>query len=330
MDTKKKRKRKHSKIPKKSIGAKRQWLLEKLIEKDRSLDNLKELWKEENEDAIECDKTLTRWIQGVETDYNVDIEKKKKEGVIIYSLSKDSKDHINKSGTIKWLIDIPKINASIQKHQNIKNKILMDDIPSAEKYLDPVLEAISYKEEVELTYKKYSGDGESEKYIFHPYCVKLFENRWYVIGFCPEKKTAEDDGMRKFSLDVIQGFAIHEDDKHEPIYFDEDEGFDAKAYFDKYYGIYTGVKEKEPIDIKLKVDVDRARYFRELPLHHSQKEENESTTFSIFTYHLIPANDFYQALLHHGPHVEVLAPESARNKMKELIREMAEKYKITE
>ena len=82
MDTKKKRKRKHSKIPKKSIGAKRQWLLEKLIEKDRSLDNLKELWKEENEDAIECDKTLTRWIQGVETDYNVDIEKKKKEGVI--------------------------------------------------------------------------------------------------------------------------------------------------------------------------------------------------------------------------------------------------------
>jgi hypothetical protein len=325
MDTKKKRKRKQSKIPQKSISAKRQWLLEKLIAKDCSSDELKDSWKDENGYGIGCDKTLTRWIQGVETDFDVNIEKRKKGGDIIYSLSDDSKEHINKSGVIKWLIDIPKINASIQKHQNIKNKILMDVIPSAEKYLDPILEAISYKKEVELTYKKYSGEGESEKYIFHPYCVKLFENRWYVIGLCPKKKTAEDDGIRKFSLDVIQEFTIHKDNKCNPIHFDED--FDAKAYFDKYYGIYTGVEEKEPMDIKLKVDVERAKYIRELPLHHSQKEVNESSTFSIFTYHLIPAADFYQALLHHGPHVEVLAPESARNKMKELIREMAKMYK---
>lgn len=36
---------------------------------------------------------------------------------------------------------------------------------------------------------------------------------------------------------------------------------------------------------------------------------------------------FMQALLHHGPHLEVLEPESVRNKMKEMILEMAEKYK---
>ena len=330
MSTKNKKKGAYSKIPQKSIFAKRIWLLEKLLNNDYTSEELRNFWFKENEEEV-CDKTISRWADGAETDFEVDIDRPNKSNGKKYSLSRDSKGVILKNGSKKWIIASSLISDTIQKYQKtINDKILMDDIPSAGKYLDEILEAISYKEEIKITYKKYSGNGTPEEYIFHPYCVKLFENRWYVTGFCPKKKKVDDDGLRTFSLDQIQELTVNEDNKCDPIKFNE--VFDAKAYFDKYFGIYTGVKDKTRLEIKIKVFGDRVRYFRELPLHHTQKEINSVTgedSYSIYQYDLIPAEDFYQALLHHGGHIEVLSPESVRNKMKEKIQEMAEKYKLT-
>ena len=103
------------------------------------------------------------------------------------------------------------------------------------------------------------------------------------------------------------------------------ENFDAKTYFDDVYGITTGMNG-EFQTIEVKVDADRANYLRELPLHHSQKETVCEKDHSIFTYELRPSNDFYQALLHHGAHVEVLSPSNVREEFAEIVREMAEKY----
>ena len=76
----------------------------------------------------------------------------------------------------------------------------------------------------------------------------------------------------------------------------------------------------------MKVDADRANYFREQPLHHSQKETKYEIDHSIFTYKLRPNNDFYQALLQHGTHVEVLSPPKVREDFAKTVREIAEKY----
>lgn len=78
--------------------------------------------------------------------------------------------------------------------------------------------------------------------------------------------------------------------------------------------------------IKIKVDAARANYYRALPLHHSQKEEQHED-YSIFTYKLRPANDFYQALLHEGEFLEVLEPAEVKEAMKEKIQALAKRYK---
>ena len=80
--------------------------------------------------------------------------------------------------------------------------------------------------------------------------------------------------------------------------------------------------------IEVKVDNARANYFRALPLHHSQKElmDKRDNDYSYFTYNLRRSNDFYQALLHHAEHVEVISPETVREAMAEKVRAMAEKY----
>ena len=101
-------------------------------------------------------------------------------------------------------------------------------------------------------------------------------------------------------------------------------GFNAAKYFDDVYGITTGMNGAFST-IKIKVDAARANYFRALPLHHSQEEEQHED-YSIFTYKLRPANDFYQALLHEGEFLEVLEPVEAKEAMKKKIKAMAGRY----
>jgi len=152
-----------------------------------------------------------------------------------------------------------------------------------------------------------------------PYCVKLFERRWYVTCRTDEQTNKNDNGMRTFSLDQISDLKMLKSTFKLP------RDFSAADYFNDVYGITTGMNGALST-IKIKVDAARANYLRALPLHHSQEEEQHED-YSIFTYKLQPANDFYQALLHEGELLEVLEPAEVKEAMKGKIEKMAERYK---
>ena len=61
--------------------------------------------------------------------------------------------------------------------------------------------------------------------------------------------------------------------------------------------------------IRLKVMNNQAYYFRSLPLHSSQKEIETSPNRSVFSYFLVPNEDFYRELRACGRNVLVLSPE---------------------
>ena len=124
--------------------------------------------------------------------------------------------------------------------------------------------------------------------------------------------------MRTLSLDQISDLKILKSTFKLP------KGFNAEVYFKDVYGITTGMNGAFST-IKVKVDAARANYIRALPLHHSQEEEQHDG-YSIFTYKLRPANDFYQALLHEGEFLEVLEPAEVREAMKEKIGKMMKRY----
>ena len=199
----------------------------------------------------------------------------------------------------------------------------VERVTSENEMLEDILNEIESKHVVSFDYTKYYNNPEEKPEVYElcPYCVKQFERRWYVVGFCLTRNQ-----MRTFSIDKIQML-----EKSEKT-FEIPEDFDSKAYFKPFFGIITGIDDKRMGKISLehieiKVEKDRAKYFRSLPLHHTQQVKERTEDYTIFTYDLYPTNDFYQALLHHGPHVEVLEPESVRNKMKEKIRKMGEGYK---
>lgn len=167
--------------------------------------------------------------------------------------------------------------------------------------------------ELELVHQSYWYDKPSV-YTVQPYCVKVFRQRWYVIGFCKER-----NDMRTFSLDRIHQLTTL--DNH----FTYPKNFDPNTYFADYFGIITDDEiDVEPV--RIKVFGKQRLYVRALPLHHSQKEAEITDTYSVFEYHIKPTLDFEQEILSRGTDMEVLAPLWLRENIAETIHKMSLKY----
>ena len=262
-------------------------------------------------------RTIYRWIETVKEKLHVEIINTKGK----FDLSDANKDYIQNNSLNNWMFNTFSLMNLLDGREALMDRILLEHIPSSndEDKLQVILEAMEQNHRIRFEYTKYYNNPEHEPEPYEsvePYCVKLFERRWYVL--CHTNKLT-NKGMRTFSLDQISNLKMLNSTFRLP------KGFNAAKYFDDVYGITTGMNGALST-IKIKVDAARANYFRALPLHHSQEEEQHED-YSIFTYKLRPANDFYQALLHEGEFLEVLEPAEVREAMKEKIGEMAERYK---
>ena len=265
-------------------------------------------------------RTIYRWKDTIKKQLHIDLKTIK--GKI--SLSEESQDRIQNNSLNKWMFNTFSLMNLLDGRETLMDRIHLEHIPSSndDEKLQTILEAMEQNHRIKFQYIKYYNNPEHNPKPYEslePYCVKLFERRWYVICHTGEKKTKEDNGMRTFSLDQISDLKVLKSTFKLP------KDFSAEDYFDDVYGITTGMNGALST-IKIKVDAARANYFRALPLHHSQEEEQHES-YSIFTYKLRPANDFYQALLHEGEFLEVLEPIEVRKEMAEKVRAMAEKYK---
>ena len=150
----------------------------------------------------------------------------------------------------------------------------------------------------------------------HPYCVKLFKQRWYLIALSPYYQK-----VMIYALDRI--FDIL---KLEGQSFKMPEDFDPEEFFSNYYGIIAGTKRKLET-VKLKVSAGQANYLRSLPLHGTQDEIETTPEYSIFQLRICPEFDFYQEVLSKGDDFEVLEPYWLRKEIAGIVKRMWNKYK---
>lgn len=267
-------------------------------------------------------ETISDWNSKLRDDYGIIVESRTKSGK--YRISEDSLDIIKNNSVINWMLNTISLMDTFKSKEALRDRIALEEIPSS-KNLHLILEAMENNQLINFDYIKYFNNPElkpKRHELVEPYCVKLFERRWYVISHTDEKKDENDNGMRTFSLDQISNLQVMK------TTFEMPKDFNAKDYFEDFYGIITG-DNGDFQTIEVKVDTKRrANYFRALPLHHSQEEllEKSNKEYAFFTFKLRPSEDFYQALLHHGEYVEVLSPPEVREKLAEKARKMAEKY----
>jgi predicted DNA-binding transcriptional regulator YafY len=169
-----------------------------------------------------------------------------------------------------------------------------------------------------IDYQRYEGEqGEEHLQTFHiqPYALKVFNRRWYLLGYIKEKHA-----LRTIALDRILDLKILSTS------FELPEDFDARKYFANVVGIF--VNNDLPVTkVKIRAYGIQADYLRSTPLHKSQSEgKSKHGEFAEFTYRLCVTPELVSQLLAIGDKVEVLEPEGLREKLKEKIRNSLERY----
>ena len=214
----------------------------------------------------------------------------------------------------EWLLDCLQVTNLLAESAGLHDKILLESIPSSGKWLNVIIEAIKSKRALEMTYKSFFKDFPSS-FTVHPYCLKLFKQRWYLLARSEDWKTP-----RIYSLDRIQELSLSKTKLQVP------ERFKAEEYFSQYFGLIAD-KDIKPCFIEIWADSTQAKYFKSLPLHNSQtiKEEDENGT--VFQYYLAPTYDFKQEILRYGSGVKVLSPKEFLEEIKMEIENMANLYK---
>ena len=173
-------------------------------------------------------------------------------------------------------------------------------------YLKEILNAIENKIVLRIHYQKF-GDNESKPHTLHPYLLKEYQNRWYVLGDHHDKAR-----FITFALDRIEQIdLINEMDYRENSTFNHDE------YFKNTIGItYTGAPAEK---ITIKVEADFAPYFLTKPLHHSQMLIAEADDYLVFEYYLVINQELENILMSHINHLFIIGPlvlkESLFNKI---------------
>ena len=240
------------------------------------------------------EKTFHNHIDAIEEIFNLRIRCNRAAGGV-YEIEDDGDGGDN--GLADWLLSTISVSNAIQESAGLRKRIIFENIPSGEKYLLPLIEAMRDSVRVRMVYDSFRRP-DATPFVIEPYCVKVSRQRWYVLG-----RTAK--GMRTYALDRIGSL----EETGEKFTLPPD--FDASEYFSDSYGIYTVDKVKAQ-DITIRVGEGQDRYFDSLPLHHSQVLLEGSGGFSVYRYHLVATFDFIQELLSHGEALEVLSPEPLR------------------
>ena len=224
-----------------------------------------------------------------------------------------NKEDLEGDGIRKWLFDSISMYNLLNRSTNLRNKILFERVPSSQPWLEVIVNAIAEGKAIEVSYQA-SWSDKPHTYCMHPYCLKLFKQRWYVIA-----RRDEFDNPYVYALDErMKDIKILNKKLEIP------KDFDAKELYKDYYGVIMDLVEPEKVLIK--VDADQVHYYESLPLHKSQYIIEKNDKYSIIEYYLAPNYDFKHELLSKGNSVEVLQPDWFRKDMKEAIKKMMERY----
>lgn len=182
-------------------------------------------------------------------------------------------------------------------------------------FFSTLLDAITAKQLLTLSYQPY--EKPQFEVLFSPIRLKQFNNRWYVIGKCPQFENISIYPLdRILSVETTRGKYEHTD-------------IDIDEMFDDQVGISITSPNAKVEDVILRVNSKRYNYIETKPIHWSQTELKEQANEHTRTIRIrVYLNkELTQQILSFGDDIEVIAPAELRELIKEKITALNEKYK---
>ena len=213
----------------------------------------------------------------------------------------------------QWLLDSLALNNLLNESSGMKDKILVESIPSSQKWLTLIVNSMKEGKTLEISYQSF-WNTEPSIFEVHPLCLKLFRQRWYLLA-----KSEGFDQPRVYALDRILEIRQLKNKLKIP------RKFNASEFFLNHYGVSVS-QDSKPEHVRIKVEESQVKYLETLPLHRTQKVVEQTDSHAVFDFFIVPTFEFKQEILSRGPFVEVLSPEWFREEIKEDIAEMAKNY----
>ena len=210
---------------------------------------------------------------------------------------------LKSNSTQNWMLRTLTVNNVLIDSLSIKDRLVLEEIPKGTKYLQTIIKAIKDNHRLSMTHQSFDA-SEAKTIGIEPYCLKLFRQRWYLLG----KSEPNYDDLRIYALDRILGLIELNQS------FEIDADFQAEDYFRYYFGTFH---DKNPVRIVLRAYGKMIPLLRTLPKHRSQKEIKTTEDYSDFEYFMAPTFDFRQEILREGSELVVLEPQSFRNELKQ-------------
>lgn len=254
------------------------------------------------------ERTFHYYRRAIEENFHIDIACNRLGEYFI-----DAADSRRDKAFSNWLLDNYAVGTALTASADTEGRVYVEEIPSAREFLPDVLEAIRNNEKIIFTYAGFSRSRPEPGIVFHPYFLKLYKQRWYMVGL--REKSAD---IRTYALDRVRVMNLMK----ETFVMPEDNA--ASDIFDNIIGISSSKAEVKTV--RLRADRTQAKYFRALPLHHSQTEEVHED-YSIFTLRVKINYELVHEILACGKSLEVMAPQELQAMVVSELEETLEKYK---
>jgi len=291
------------------------WILNTLLREELSFKEIEELWKNNptNEGKLSV-RTFHECRKGIKEMFCIDIDCRMKGRDSVYYVS--NPEVLDENKPAKWLLAKYSVPQDFVTFNMMKDRVLLEEIPHGTSNVKPLIVAMQESREVVVDYQKHKHDSHRMTLNIQPYALKVFNGRWYLLGFI-----RESDAIRVIAIDRI--LELHLSAKH--FAFPKD--FDARKYYANVVGIY--VDENLPLeDVRIRVYGEKMKYVEDLPLHKSQHlayyKDNE---YADFTYKLCITPELKTLLLSFGDSLEVLEPVELRQDLKDKLKASLERYK---
>ena len=216
-------------------------------------------------------------------------------------------------GSVQKIIDAVNIHRASEE-SGILDFIDFEKVPfvKGSEYLDTLIKAIRQKKVIHITYRAFHSEKDHHHDI-HPYLLKEYRNRWYLIGFHDYFRE-----IRTYGFDRI----VKIEDKPEKEYVDSN--FSPEQYFKNSIGIFSSVED--PPEIILQFNKETAQYIITQPIHESQKILEETDDFVTFWFKVHPTVELIQVILGWGNEVKVIKPLDLKNNIIEVNKNVLSKY----
>ena len=189
-------------------------------------------------------------------------------------------------------------------------------------HITPLHEAIIDRNPVAITYKSFQWN-QSQQFIFSPYILKEFRNRWFVFG---RRHDSPEPMLLNLALDRIEEIT----DAPKKEHFIKDKSFKPQQYFNDIIGV-TRMADDHVEHVVFKVKAAQVPYVITKPLHHSQQEISRSEDGSVlFSIDVIPNFELERDVLGFGEGITIISPKHLAEKLQQRLRDSLQQYENAE